>query len=646
MKTLREIVSAAYREVSGELAKTHVAALSALHRIQASPGIREAAGYVAEQLERAGLTPEVKEYLSDGEREYLDFVSPVGWETTGGEVWMVKPKEKLIARFADVPTVVVAHSAPTDGWLEAEVVDVGEGDDAKFYEGIDVKGKLVLASSHPSYVHEEAVVKRGALGIVAYKATYRAPEATPCFGIWPTKRELERLGVAVSIPLTAAEEIKRHLRAGEKVVLKVKVNSRFYDGKNPVVTAAIRGSSRAEEEVWIIAHVCHSRPGANDNASGSGLLIEVARALRSLILEGKVPKPERTIRFVWVPEIDGTAALLEEFGDVKGRVIAAVNLDMVGENQAVCGSTLTVVATPLSLPSFVQALACSLLDAAVEIDAPTEFASNERLPTLRVKAVKYTGGSDHYVLSDPTVGVPCVALISWPDEFWHTSADTADKVDPKTLKVVGTAAASFALAVASASAQIGKQVAIETLSRSSQRLGAEVARALELAKEGSVWAAKVTVESWCEWLVESVKSVASAFPCDISEEVKAAQAIASAYRSSFESAARALGLDLASAAPPKLERASAVARRLKRGPVSADKLKRLLGEEYAWYRERSKKDEAFFTRFDELLYAFDGKRTLLEAYALAVAEHGPWDPAEVSRIVRDLEKLGYIALSE
>ena len=58
-----------------------------------------------------------------------------------------------------------------------------------------------------------------------------------------------------------------------------------------------------DQDIVIAAHLDHQVPGANDNASGSGTLLELVRAANHLISAGKIPKPRRTIRFWWTTEI-------------------------------------------------------------------------------------------------------------------------------------------------------------------------------------------------------------------------------------------------------------------------------------------------------------------------------------------------------
>src|SRR5205823_5288962 len=121
-------------------------------------------------------------------------------------------------------------------------------------------------------------------------------------------------------------------------------------GESSIVTAALAGTLPGE--VLVTAHLCHPRPGANDNASGAAAALEVARVLAELDREGRLPQPRRTIRWLWMPEFTGTYAWIARDPAVAARTLAAVNLDMVGERQDDCGSTFLLEQAPHFLGSF------------------------------------------------------------------------------------------------------------------------------------------------------------------------------------------------------------------------------------------------------------------------------------------------------
>src|SRR6202007_3307686 len=105
---------------------------------------------------------------------------------------------------------------------------------------------------------------------------------------------------------------------GEKIRLHASVRAGQHRGNYEIVTATIPGAdpNLQDQEIAFSCHLDHQRPGANDNASGCVTILEVARTLETLIRQGKLAQPARTIRFIWPPEIEGTTTLLNARPDL------------------------------------------------------------------------------------------------------------------------------------------------------------------------------------------------------------------------------------------------------------------------------------------------------------------------------------------
>ncbi len=215
-----------------------------------------------------------------------------------------------------------------------------------------------------------------------------------------------------------------------RLCVRALVRSQFADGTIEAVTAEIAGET--DEQVLIMGHLCHPAPMANDNASGAAAVMEAARALNALIAAGQLPRPRRGIRFLWVPEMTGTYAYLAGHEHELARFVAGLNLDMVGEDQDQTGSSWLLVRTSDALPSF----AAPLLEAIREgyFGEAHSFSGQGDFPMFRHAVVPYSNGSDHYILGDPSVGIAAPLLIQWPDRFYHTTADTLEKVSPQSLQ--------------------------------------------------------------------------------------------------------------------------------------------------------------------------------------------------------------------
>jgi hypothetical protein len=151
-----------------------------------------------------------------------------------------------------------------------------------------------------------------------------------------------------------------------------------------------------------------------------------------------------------MPELTGTYAWLAEDREREQRVVAALNLDMVGQDQARCGSTLLIERAPCFAASFADDLLHAIRGASV--DWVRSYSGPGHYSLTRMAEVPYSGGSDHTVWIDPARGVPCPMLIQWPDRYYHSSLDTPDKTDPRSLALAVRCAATYAAFLAHAGA--------------------------------------------------------------------------------------------------------------------------------------------------------------------------------------------------
>jgi aminopeptidase-like protein len=490
----KPVLRALEKEISGAIALSHVAEVAKHHRIQASPGIRAACEYAVSEFHKMGVDARLHSYPANGED--FDWTSLRFKEWSCEDAWLklVEPEEKYLARFAEKKIHVIQRSISTpEGGLTAElVVPRNKGEEPEDYEGIDVKGKVVITNGDVHRVNELALVGRGAAGIIYDGMFVRTdlPEGTlddtlRYTSFWWTPQDTPGLGWVVT-PRTG-RELRRQVAKGDPVKVHGYIKAELYDGYLDNAVATIPGET--DEEVIVIAHICHPEPSANDNASGCGAAMEAARAISKLIDDGVLKKPMRTIRFTLVPEMAGSYSYLAEREDDIPKMVASINLDMVGEDQDQTGSVLVLHKTPDSFPSYINAVSEAIFE-----ETQKEFKSiggNPWMATFRHAVGEFSGGSDHYIYTDPTVGIPSVMMIQWPDKFYHTSDDTVDKVSPKSLGKVATIAATFAYFMANAGEKEAPWVASQVASREKRALSRMVQEALDRAAVYDVDAHKV-----------------------------------------------------------------------------------------------------------------------------------------------------------
>jgi hypothetical protein len=72
-------------------------------------------------------------------------------------------------------------------------------------------------------------------------------------------------------------------------------------------------------------------PGADDNASGEAVVLELARLLSRLVREGRLPAPLVSLRFaIWGAEYASSGAYVAREGERLRRCLGVINLDEVG----------------------------------------------------------------------------------------------------------------------------------------------------------------------------------------------------------------------------------------------------------------------------------------------------------------------------
>jgi hypothetical protein len=253
-----------------------------------------------------------------------------------------------------------------------------------------------------------------------------------------------------------------------------------------VVTATIPGSEFPNQEIDFIGHLEHPKPSANDNTSGSATFLEMARSLEVLIHSGQLPQPKRTIRFLWVQEGRSPRAYVDRHPEVAQRVVAGINMDMVGEDEQKTKGILMYSLAPASRPSFVSDVVQDFFEIVRNINndrGPTEPLHQILAPTGQRRpfigdVARFQFGSDEW--SFLTVGVPGLSFTSWPDEYHHTQYDTPEKSDPTQLKRVAFIGSAAAAALTLAGPNDAIPITSDVVGRGRKRLGEDLDKALHL----------------------------------------------------------------------------------------------------------------------------------------------------------------------
>ncbi|MGB7296753.1 MAG: M28 family peptidase, partial [Candidatus Aminicenantales bacterium] len=310
--------------------------------------------------------------------------------------------------------------------------------------------------------------------------------------------------------------LKRRLMRGEKITVEAHIETQMYPYDLENVVCVIPGTEPDSGEVIFSAHLFEGivKQGANDNMSGSAAILEIVRTLQKLISEGRLPRPKRSIRFLWGPEFSGTSLWVKDNQAIMEKTLCNINLDMVGEWLTKCQAHMCLMRTTYGNAHYINDVTENYYRYVGEgnrervQNRSTAYSVPRRIVSpfgadepFYYSIETHYGASDHEVFNDWGVGVPGVMMIAWPDPWYHLSGDLADKSDPTQLKRAVAIGAAAAYTIAAADDAMAVRIAVETASNAIRRLGHQLQVALEelnAAKAESLGEAYKSARSYIE----------------------------------------------------------------------------------------------------------------------------------------------------
>ncbi len=424
--------------------------------------------YVVEKLKAAGFEDATTAIVGKSKT----------WDGVSAEVWEVSPNTAKMADYRDLAAILGQGSKSAD--VTAELVWIGRGTQGEI-DAADLKGKIAVTEASAGRVHNLAV-KAGAVGIISYysprplvdpiqipNSGIRGNDATFCINLTP------RDGYV----------LRDRLLAGEKITVKAKIETATEETNIEVPTCLIKGSDENAEEIILCAHLFEGyvKLGANDNISGSAALIEVARTLNELIARGDIQRPKRSIRFIWIPEFQGSIPWAMQNKEILQKTLCNINLDMVGLWLSKSQSFYCLHRTTMGNPHYINDVAESFYHymgatnkafvatgvGRPDATKPVYSVTGSRDPFYYSINAHY-GASDHEVFSDWGVQAPGVIMITWPDNYYHTSGDRPEICDPTQLHRAIVLAAASAYTVANADSGDAVKIATEVAANAAKRM--------------------------------------------------------------------------------------------------------------------------------------------------------------------------------
>ncbi|RIA11048.1 Zn-dependent M28 family amino/carboxypeptidase [Flavobacteriaceae bacterium MAR_2010_72] len=499
---------------TGDLAYETTAFVEQYWRVVGNTGFNKSIYKIEEQLKKVGFVNEANAKPNDlftYRIEKRPLERPT-WEPVNAVV-KINNDEFPLLEFASNRNMIVLNSfsTPEEGVL-AEVIYV---EDIKALKDLDVHGKIVFAETSPAQLMRNGVLGAGALGIVTYNnPDYLQPEKNRTsiqFRSIPYDEDQKPWAIALSYE--AKERLKTKLAQG-KVELFVNIQTNSYPSEELTIIADIKGATRPEERLVFSAHV--QEPGANDNASGVGLALEMASLTAQLITNNQL-KLDRTLTFLWGDEIVSTGRYVKEDSIRAKSIKWGISLDMVGENTEITGATFLIEKMPD--PSAIwtrgkdqhtewggKVLTLADMQPHYLNDfLISQFEAQGKRANWKVSTNPYEGGSDHVPFLRNNI--PSVLFWHFTDQFYHTDNDRLDKVSKSTLKNVGTAALISAYTLLNGNENTAKNIIKILEAAALSRLNEELLHSQIAIENGATINSQIEIiKAWEDWYLKAIET--------------------------------------------------------------------------------------------------------------------------------------------
>lgn len=532
---LQQHLDALAGAIDGRLAYGTVVYLQQHWRHGGNDGFNASMDHIAGQLQQ-------HRYQAGGTRFRLTvhdtlLAGDVAWQPGAAVLRIASPVDTILHTLEreKMSLCINSHATPPEGF-QGELVFI----DTLRIEPGSLTGKLAYTHREARFFFDSAVVRGGAAGILsAWLPAYNQPEqqrSSVSMSSIPYQPELTSFGFNISY---ASRALLDSLLAAGPVQMQAFVHTGFSAKIVREVTAEIVGTIAPQEYIVIAAHV--DEPGANDNASGSAALLEIAVRLQQLIDSGRLPAPARTIKMMWVEEIDTIRRWQAAAPDAFRRVSAAFVLDMVGQDTRKTGGTFLIEKTPDPSAIWTRPPDAHSEWGASKVSAESLrgwFLNDLLLHACQLRAAAtgwivktnpFEGGSDHVPFLRN--GIPAILAWHFTDVFYHTSNDDLDKVSAAEMANVAAAISATAALLASCSQDDATALLALIEERAAWRLQNELANSRQTLRsdtEATRQQEQIILKAWGKWYHEALASV-TALPIS-GADTKLAGAVSAAQR--------------------------------------------------------------------------------------------------------------------
>ena len=360
-------------------------------RVTGFEGEHDAANYLVDEFQNLGIKTR-KQMVTD----IVGYIAETPEVYINGEAINAKP---------------LTYSNKANA-LEGELVYCGLGKPDSF-NNIDVKGKIALIKRGEISFADKVnnATANGAKGVIIYNNVDGALNGT--LGNYDSDR-----APSVSIDKATGDALTARINQGEKINASITLDTQIEENSysyNVVANIPAANSPRTKQTIVLGAHFDSVQcPGANDNASGTAAILEIAKILSQPEYKEKLNYNIEIVAFgaeeIGLIGSQEYVKSLQDSGKID-KVKGMINLDMIGLGDAI---------------------------QTYNID-PNASHDLTNIAEKHVQNLGYDYGG-HYNSSSSdhapfeAVGVPSVFLNYSPDPNYHTDKDITEAIDPQNVE--------------------------------------------------------------------------------------------------------------------------------------------------------------------------------------------------------------------
>jgi hypothetical protein len=251
----------------------------------------------------------------------------------------------LAGAFREAGLEVAIRQDTPRNWYQPVSWEIRTFEDAGTTAGTTLKTSWPFSGSPSGKGEGELSLQAAAGAVCLISANPTAENTAGCAAVlyegpatvsgWPSVGRLRGTGWTIPVFAISGREatpLRDKLNGGGKVRVSFALEAKSGNGAAATVVATLPGKDHSKY-ILFCAHGDSDSggPGANDNASGVAIVLEIARTAAAAVRSGAIPVPPWDLRFAsWGGEISSTREYVADMGKDTAKLQAVFNYDQSG----------------------------------------------------------------------------------------------------------------------------------------------------------------------------------------------------------------------------------------------------------------------------------------------------------------------------